>query len=1018
MANLIQRAKLALTVFQRGMPYPSQTKQARSPFMWPAWRNDKPQWILSDFTSYATEGFSQNSLIYSAIMYKARAMASAPLRAYGGDPDQPELLDVAHPLAQLVARPNPYQSWLELQMLNEVYLNIAGEVFVLCARPRGGGLPEALYTLRPDRVYLVPKGGKVAGWLYVPEGQSPTDGVPILAQDMMTVKLPNPLDPYEGFGRGLSPLAPTAQSADVDNAVTAYLKTFFDNAAVPQGLLKFEVPLSSEEMARIRERWKEIYGGVDNWAEVGVLDQTGEYQRLGMSFNEMGFESIDERNESRILGPLGVPPILIGTRMGLMRSTYSNYEEARRAFWQDTLVPELRLYEDEYRYFLQSDDGGFVRFDLGDVPALQQDKGALVTAAQALFSMGVPANQALAAMGLDIGEVEGGDIGYLPLSLNPVGQPRPAPIIAPPPAVEPKPEPDTEPETDNEGAPEAEEEATEEPTKALAAVAEVKGWTPEQKAALWQKADRTATAWEPKFADACEKAFENDRRALQARLTAAKKKALERKAAPEWDPIELEWREYLANDAPGNWRTAFRPAIEGIVKDANEHWSAVLGIEFDVRNLLAERWFEQYLLKFAQPIIDTSSNAMSEMLQQARREGWGIDTMSKHLDTMFQQWSQGDVRPEDLAWYQDRAPEYRRQNIARTESMRSLNAGTHELFKEYGVQEQEWITTIDGRERDSHREVNKEVRKIGDPFLVGGWPMMYPGDPSAPPSEVCNCRCSLLPVVKTGEEVRPEPARPATVEKPQVVEQPRAFELPEPPSEYMSQIREFSNRMVEALANREGITPNEAREICAQNLRDAFDSLPISIRRGRNGALGVVRDGRFKTQFETGTSSGLFDLETRAQAELQGLGVSIGSDPAKRPVYGYLSYRPDTACGYGDVEFVLKESARERATYTVGDSLDGFADVFQAGRPLSGRFDDAAAWGHNTERIYRKQYNRFLVEIQVQNGVTINDIEQVVLHKGAWIDVNGVRVPANDAYQKVVDLAGKRGMRVEYADSQ
>lgn len=68
--------------------------------------------------------------------------------------------------------------------------------------------------------------------------------------------------------------------------------------------------------------------------------------------------------------------------------------------------------------------------------------------------------------------------------------------------------------------------------------------------------------------------------------------------------------------------------------------------------------------------------------------------------------------------------------------------GARELMKK-------WVTTMDNKERLEHRLTNEQIRPLDQPFQVGevngmgGVPMMHPGDPTAPPELVCNCRCDL-----------------------------------------------------------------------------------------------------------------------------------------------------------------------------------------------------------------------------------------------------------------------------------
>lgn len=286
--------------------------------MFPSWREGQPQWHLQDLQTYVREGYNMNALIHDAVSYKSRALMQAPQRAFGESMESPVRQLPNHPLSKLLARPNPYQSQAEYQQLRMTYLNLAGNAYTYLQRDKTGAFPTTLWTLRPDWVYILPdSGGGIKGYLYRPDGYIDNQAIPILPEDMIHIKFPNPGDPLGGLGYGLSPLTPIARSADVDNEITLFLKKFFENKTMIGGVLKFNIPMDENTVAIARRRWQEVYGGVENWGDVAVLDQGGDYQRVGMTFKEMDFSAIDKRNETRVLGPFGVPGILIETLAGL-----------------------------------------------------------------------------------------------------------------------------------------------------------------------------------------------------------------------------------------------------------------------------------------------------------------------------------------------------------------------------------------------------------------------------------------------------------------------------------------------------------------------------------------------------------------------------------------------------------------------------------------------------------------------------------------------------------------------------
>lgn len=78
------------------------------------------------------------------------------------------------------------------------------------------------------------------------------------------------------------------------------------------------------------------------------------------------------------------------------------------------------------------------------------------------------------------------------------------------------------------------------------------------------------------------------------------------------------------------------------------------------------------------------------------------------------------------------------ENVGRVDSYRRAQSLGIEL-------EQEWLATLDGRTRHTHRQLDGERVEVGGKFENG---CRYPGDPEAPYAETCNCRCTLIAAVE------------------------------------------------------------------------------------------------------------------------------------------------------------------------------------------------------------------------------------------------------------------------------
>lgn len=100
----------------------------------------------------------------------------------------------------------------------------------------------------------------------------------------------------------------------------------------------------------------------------------------------------------------------------------------------------------------------------------------------------------------------------------------------------------------------------------------------------------------------------------------------------------------------------------------------------------------------------------------------------------------------------------RAMTIARTEIHGALEAGSYEqalLVDPNG--KKIWLATEDERTRPTHRAADGQSVRIMQPFMVGGAPLAYPGDPAGPPGETINCRCTTIfdlePETMSDEEI-------------------------------------------------------------------------------------------------------------------------------------------------------------------------------------------------------------------------------------------------------------------------
>jgi HK97 family phage portal protein len=329
-----------------------------------------PVWTPRDYAALARAGFERNVIAYRCIRLVAEAAASAPLIVIDADG-----VAAAHPLKDLLERPNAEQSGAAFLESLYGHLQTAGNAYV--ERARIDGATRALYALRPDRMKaLIGAQGWPEGYEYSVSGRSTVfragaDGAP----PILHLKLFHPTNDHYGF----SPLEAAASAVDYHNAALAWNKALLDNAARPSGALVYKGPegaesLTAEQFERLKEELANAYSGVANAGRPLVLDGGLDWRAMSLTPADMDFVEAKAGAAREIALAFGVPPMLLGIPGD---NTYANYREANLAFWKQTVLPLAKKTASSLTAFLGAEFDARIEVDASAIEALSADRDAL-----------------------------------------------------------------------------------------------------------------------------------------------------------------------------------------------------------------------------------------------------------------------------------------------------------------------------------------------------------------------------------------------------------------------------------------------------------------------------------------------------------------------------------------------------------------------------------------------------------------------------------------------------------------
>jgi len=623
-----------------------------------------------------------------------------------------------HPLLDLLNSPNERESGIMLTEKVFIYLLLAGNAYVAMIRGRDSAAPSFLYALRPDKMRAISSGdwrAPIGAWRYENAGVR----VDFRTADIIHFMEFHPTDDVYGLSR----IGVASRLVDISNQAQEWNKKLLQNDMRPSGVMNFKDTLTPEERDEFELQMQGKRAGFENAGRILITEGEAEWTQMSMNAKDIDWLNGQKYTMRQICSIFGVASELLGDSEN---KTYSNYGEARRALYEETVLPLMDLYRSLLRMQLVPafGDGLRLEYDRDSIEALQEERSKKYAyLAQADW---LTINEKREATDYD--QITEGDVLLVPISSVPLidtvagagGNGHEPPAAGTPPAQEPVPPVD-------------------EPVKTKRAVIRAikkSFWTDKnRRSKLWEQFDQRATARARTFGARAVRYLQRQADEVRARVLcfnspAAVKAESLFNVEDESKRFQREFRPWYVDHAVRAGNAGLRATRGELFDDSEMKDKKPASWTFDLKPAQEERLM-QMVFNSGTKVNQTTIDIIYNCIRKAQEENATIDWLAENIWEQVDQFAPGRAS----LW-------------ADTEATKVDNWATLEGYKENeGVEGKGWNCQKLPTSRAAHIAVDGQQRKLDEPFDVGGEQLMFPGDPVGSPENVCRCRCSQYPVV-------------------------------------------------------------------------------------------------------------------------------------------------------------------------------------------------------------------------------------------------------------------------------
>lgn len=396
--------------------------------------------------TYINKGYRFNSTIYSIVNLISKTASTIPFQIYEVKSDnelkryksltsgfydsstlinsnivqKKALVEIDDTeLHELLDRPNPaqsYNSWIQEII---AFGALTGNRYIYGIAPDTGqnvGKFQELYVL-PSQVVEIHSGGLMKP---VKEYTLTYNGTYRIDADLVChIKNFNPY--YDGSGShlyGMSPLKAGLRSMDANNeALTTGVK-YLQNQTARGMLISDEGDITEAQAKQLKDKFRSTYQGSNNAGDMIITPKKLSWVNFGLNASDL---SLIEQYNASIKDLCNIYNVPVQLLNNTDSSTYNNMKEAKKALYQNAIIPELIKIREELNRWLTPKFGDrlYIDFDFSAIPELQEETEKVVN--QMAQSWWVTPNEKRAAMGYGIDELNTKmNEYYIPANLIPI----------------------------------------------------------------------------------------------------------------------------------------------------------------------------------------------------------------------------------------------------------------------------------------------------------------------------------------------------------------------------------------------------------------------------------------------------------------------------------------------------------------------------------------------------------------------------------------------------------------------